>query len=161
MKTKKKKCTVCKKQYPATLVYFHKQAGGKDGLHSQCKVCRAIYRKKYLQTDGGKRAFGNAMRKYRQTQGAKNFQKMWRLNHKYNMTPKEYDKLYKRQKGCCAICGIHQSVFKKALCVDHNHITGEIRGLLCNSCNWAIGYLKVDKMGFDLLTSAIVYIQGL
>lgn len=47
----------------------------------------------------------------------------------------ERQKLYDKQKGCCYICGKHESNFAKRLAVDHNHKTGRVRGLLCYRCN--------------------------
>jgi len=61
--------------------------------------------------------------------------------------------LYEQQEGCCAICGTAGTLSatserthrrKGVLCIDHDHITGEVRGLLCTACNLAIGYLKDD-----------------
>jgi len=50
------------------------------------------------------------------------------------------------QNGKCAICegtdGGHRNGEPKALAVDHNHKTGKVRGLLCESCNQGIGKLK-------------------
>lgn len=57
------------------------------------------------------------------------------------MTVKEYNKLFRKQKGCCAICGKHVTEFKRALAVDHNHVTGRIRGLLCARCNVFVAHL--------------------
>lgn len=48
-------------------------------------------------------------------------------------------KEYKRLKGLCKICG---SFPKRKLSLDHDHKTGKIRGLLCNSCNMALGLFK-------------------
>ncbi len=48
---------------------------------------------------------------------------------------KERAEFYEKQKGCCAICGKHESLFKNRLNLDHNHKTLQIRGLLCYFCN--------------------------
>ena len=48
---------------------------------------------------------------------------------------KERAEFFKKQDGKCAICGKHQSLFKRRLCLDHNHKTGQLRGLLCFYCN--------------------------
>jgi hypothetical protein len=66
------------------------------------------------------------------------------LLYKYGITLKDYNDIYDAQEGKCAICGIHQSELKLPLGVDHDHITGKIRGLLCRKCNWAIGLLEED-----------------
>ena len=55
--------------------------------------------------------------------------------HKYSITIEEYNRLFRRQKGCCAICRIHQDKLKRRLAIDHNHKTGKIRGLVCQKCN--------------------------
>lgn len=60
-----------------------------------------------------------------------------------------------RQDGCCAICGQSEKDLKKQLCIDHCHITGKIRGLLCNRCNWLLGHAK-DNM--YILQAAIKYL---
>ena len=58
-----------------------------------------------------------------------------------NITQKEYEGLLVEQNYSCAICDKHQSVLNKTLAVDHDHETGEIRGLLCWECNTALGKL--------------------
>ena len=73
------------------------------------------------------------------------------------ITKIEYNKMFKAQKGCCAICGRHQSEFGKRLAVDHNHLTGKIRGLLCNSCNLILGHAK-DSRG--VLLRAMQYLRN-
>ena len=58
----------------------------------------------------------------------------------YGLTPEQYDELLKRQGGKCAICRARPK--SKRLAVDHDHATGEVRGLLCadseRGCNHAI-----------------------
>jgi hypothetical protein len=61
-----------------------------------------------------------------------------KLKH-YGITPEQYNEIFNRQKGKCAICGKPQTELKKRLHIDHNHITGEIRGLLCFNCNLILG----------------------
>jgi hypothetical protein len=48
---------------------------------------------------------------------------------------KERDYFFRKQNGRCAICDKHQSNFKRRLNLDHNHKSGQIRGLLCYYCN--------------------------
>lgn len=57
------------------------------------------------------------------------------LRLKYGITIEQYNELLHKQKGCCALCDRPQTEFKTRLAVDHNHATGEIRGLLCAYCN--------------------------
>lgn len=97
------------------------------------------------------------MAKYKKEWIAKN-PKDWRVKtfkHRYGITLEEYEKMFASQKGCCAICGSHQSELKKSLHIDHCHESKKIRGLLCQKCNSFLG-LAHDNV--DLLKSAIKYL---
>jgi hypothetical protein len=59
---------------------------------------------------------------------------------KFNMTIEQYEQMFERQGGVCAICG--RPPKKHALHVDHCHKTGKVRGLLCFSCNGALGWFE-------------------
>jgi hypothetical protein len=73
---------------------------------------------------------------------------------RYGITVAEYDRLFADQNGVCAICGNTNDDI--ALCIDHDHKTNEVRGLLCNLCNRAIGLMKDD---YKLLIKAAVYVR--
>ncbi len=62
--------------------------------------------------------------------------------------------LLDRQKDNCAICGI---LPKEELRADHNHQTGQVRGLLCNKCNLMLG-LVGDSI--PTLNQAVTYLEG-
>lgn len=57
------------------------------------------------------------------------------LRRKYGITLEQYDQLLSQQDGRCAVCTRPAEAFTTRLAVDHNHVTGEIRGLLCTHCN--------------------------
>lgn len=59
----------------------------------------------------------------------------YQLIRKYGITVKQYDELLERQQGRCAVCVRPAEEFPRRLAVDHDHVTGEVRGLLCNYCN--------------------------
>jgi hypothetical protein len=63
-----------------------------------------------------------------------------RLKRMYGITLSDYKQMYRQHGGKCAICA---KKYPK-LCVDHNHHTGRVRGLLCRLCNAAIGAFKDD-----------------
>jgi hypothetical protein len=65
--------------------------------------------------------------------------KEYQLKVLYGMSYKDYWNLYCDQHGCCAICGKHRSKLNRELCVDPNHKTEKVRGLLCYNCNTFIG----------------------
>ncbi len=65
---------------------------------------------------------------------------------KRKITPNLYDKMLEAQGGLCAICKTDKPGGKGDFHVDHNHVTGAIRGLLCHNCNTGIGSLGDDPM---------------
>jgi hypothetical protein len=85
--------------------------------------------------------------------GRGNFE--WDLWKNYRIRFDEYKQLYEEQKGCCAVCGVHESNFKRKLHVDHDHQTGQVRGLLCTQCNPGIGYFQHS---IERLEMAIQYL---
>lgn len=80
----------------------------------------------------------------------------YNLKHLYGISIEQYDEMYQRQGGRCAVCGTHQSLLKRRLYVDHDHKTGKVRGLLCYNCNSAIGKLGDSLEG---LQRAIDYMK--
>jgi hypothetical protein len=71
----------------------------------------------------------------------------------YGISMADYEAMFERQGGACAIC--KRTGLK--LCVDHCHLTGEVRGLLCSRCNSAIGFCSDDPI---LLQAAADYLQA-
>ena len=77
-----------------------------------------------------------------------------RLRKVYKLTVEQYNIMLLAQHGMCAICELDNA--GRRLCVDHNHITGAIRGLLCNRCNRCLGLLKENKL---TLKMALDYLE--
>ena len=75
------------------------------------------------------------------------------LLQSYGMSTEDYDMLSARQGGACAICRRQPAA---PLCVDHCHATGKVRGLLCRTCNSAIGFLRDDEA---LVAAALAYLR--
>lgn len=101
-----------------------------------CKHCgepftvkgyRATRRKGYCSTSCRARGVATETRPSR---------KSWQET-RYGLTSEDIDRLLQRQAGVCAICQVPHD----ALCIDHDHTTGEVRGLLCKTCNSGIGFL--------------------
>lgn len=80
------------------------------------------------------------------------------LERNYGITLAEYNEMLDDQGGGCFICGRTAAEEGKRLGVDHDHDTGEVRGLLCQNCNTAIGFLQDDPA---LLRSAADYLDSL
>ena len=77
------------------------------------------------------------------------------LRRTFGITQADYQALLARQGGGCGICG--RKPGKISLHVDHDHETGEIRGLLCVGCNNALGQLHDDPV---LLCRAADYVSS-
>lgn len=73
---------------------------------------------------------------------------------RYGITQQQFDALLLQQNNGCAICG--RGFGDKTPHVDHDHATGKVRGLLCKSCNTAIGLLGDSEEGVRL---ALSYLQ--
>jgi len=81
-----------------------------------------------------------------------------KLKRAYGLTPEDYYQMLEDQNGCCAICGTTcPGANRLYFCVDHCHLTGTVRGLLCSSCNIGIGNLKDSRR---LLYNALKYLNG-
>lgn len=86
-----------------------------------------------------------------------------RLMSNYGLTVEDRQRMVDEQDGRCAICLRHETddnfpvgpFGSRALVVDHCHQTGQVRGLLCNNCNVAVGLLQDSA---DLLNRTIEYI---
>ena len=78
------------------------------------------------------------------------------LKWTYGITLEAYNEIFEKQKGCCAICGRHQSEFKRRLHLDHDHATREIRSLLCINCNHMLGNALENA---EILQKGIEYLQ--
>lgn len=86
------------------------------------------------------------------------YEKARRSNlRRYGLTTNDYEDLYSLQNGLCAICGNPQLNRKKHLSVDHDHETGIVRGLLCEKCNWALGWFGDCP---SRILNAIRYLQS-
>jgi hypothetical protein len=99
---------------PKDIKEFHRISRGKQTTQPDCIKCRSD------------REFARGLMRF------------------YGMTVGQYEALLSMQNHKCACCGRHKSKFKRRLHVDHDHKTGEIRGLLCTLCNPLIGYAKED-----------------
>jgi hypothetical protein len=76
-----------------------------------------------------------------------------KLKKQYGITLNEYNEMYNKQEGKCLICN---ELFP-ILCIDHNHLTNKIRGLLCHQCNLMIGN---SGENIKILENAILYINN-
>jgi hypothetical protein len=76
---------------------------------------------------------------------------------KYGLTQEEVIQMHEQRNFKCDICGNDTDHRYDKLCVDHSHTTGNVRGLLCFSCNTLLGNAKDDIM---ILQNAIRYLEN-
>lgn len=113
--------------------------------------------KEYNQRDDVKTAKAKYNKEYRTRPDViKRERKLSRLRHVkkvYGLDAEKYLAMIKDQNGKCAICGLP---LNDDICVDHDHSTGEIRGLLHRRCNSGLGHFGDD---ITILNNAIAYLQ--
>lgn len=159
-----KACRNCNVSLPFS--EFSRRADARDGHQALCKGCTHDYYVRYnsgirtprdrgTRTPEGRRLRRNAnARKYNKKPCAKLAQVRSRLKRKFGLTLDQYNRMVEAQGGACAICaGLARS--DRLLAVDHCHVTGKIRALLCNRCNRAIGMFCDDP---KLLANALSYV---
>lgn len=80
----------------------------------------------------------------------------YHIKVKFGISLEDYEKILLAQDGRCAVCNREAKAFTRKLAVDHCHVTGKIRGLLCFGCNSSLG-----KFGDDLklLEAAMTYLR--
>ena len=122
---------------------FYKNKNSTTGM---CKTCTKENNSDYRK---------NPVIKEREQKRVK--ENMWKKYGIKNMSYERYEEILLQQNNCCKICGIHKSKIKRSLAVDHDHTTGEVRGLLCDKCNNLLGKVKENIF---ILESAIEYLQN-
>ena len=121
-----KVCGKCKTEKPIDAFYRNKST--LNGRYGWCKKCCSKYHKE---------------KGYSRTNKAKLYNKKYHLRKNYGLTLVDFDKMVENQNGVCAICGKPEIIYPR-LCVDHNHKTGKMRGLLCRECNIVLGFFEKD-----------------
>lgn len=156
-----KQCKKCNATKPLTEYYFYQD---RQDYGSACKVCRRKDAKEYGKIN--KEKISEKKKQYRKDNSDLIKQKDKDRYHKYKdryrnkylkntygITQDELDKMISDQDGKCAIC--FSKPDDRPLCIDHCHTSGNVRKLLCHSCNTGIGLLKEDPV---IMASAIKYL---
>ena len=122
---------------------YHGRGTIMDSHHKHCPACnevkpRSAFSKMAGSSDGLQGRCKSCFRIYQRAR-------------KYGLSEKHFRLLLESQDYECAICGKPD----RNLVVDHNHNTGKVRGLLCNSCNVGIGHLQDSVL---ILNRAVGYL---
>ncbi len=140
----RRRCSVCSLE--KLLKEFNRARKGFLGRDTKCKSCKSQYNEKYRRENPGRFAENVAR---------------WTLLRKYGITLEYYKELFDKQRGICGICGSSERDIvngkRKDLAVDHDHLTGRVRGLLCGVCNRGIGALG-DSV--ERIRRALKYLEG-
>jgi protein-arginine kinase activator protein McsA len=142
-------CSRCHTEQPVDQFYpsSYIRKDGTRNLSSWCKTCTKQESAAYQKENPGKvREWG------------------WRkhIRQKYGLTADLYQKMFAEQNGVCAICGESETHTYRSkevgyLAIDHDHVTGKVRQLLCFNCNTGLGRFNDDP---ELLKAAIKYLQS-
>lgn len=145
-----KRCNHCNTE--KGLSEFHKRAESSDGLNHKCKACNQSHAKEWGLANPLKRSIYT--KRYNDNHPEK--RRDTRLKSKYGISQKQYNEMFMQQNGKCIGCERHQSEFSRPLCVDHDHVNGEIRGLLCHPCNHSLGLLRDSLQTLDNLKGYLI-----
>lgn len=165
-------CFKCKKQ--KELCEFGKDLRKKDNLCIYCKPCQTEIRKKHFDETVDKKAQNRQLKwslmseedkqKHRDSgrewarnnyQRRKSYWRIKRLKKEYNLTIEEFDNMLENQEYKCSICKCLLET-EWTTNIDHCHVSGKVRSLLCNKCNSGLGSFK-DNIEF--LEEAIKYLR--
>ena len=143
MDTEVKTCTMCKKE---KIISAFRSRGGsmRHLLKSRCNQCLYGEHKRWVNNNLDR------VKEYRE----KDAWTILKRCSRRGITPEQLIEKYESQEECCAIC--HTKIEISESAIDHNHDTGEFRGLLCKTCNRALGMFKDSP---KVLFSALEYLR--
>lgn len=133
---------------------FYTHSGGGN---SQVEVCKECCRKNEKRRKATNPDYPLQRKRTREKLRAHpEIRKAYHLKDSFGISLECYERKLAEQGGKCAICKTDGSLLKRKLAVDHDHKTGKIRGLLCGSCNTALGSLKDS---FEIVQAAANYLR--
>ena len=142
-------------QYKSTSC-FHKAKKEKGGFQYHCIDCSKQYHakryveqkdklkvqlKKYKAENKEKIEVASLLWKKNNPDKVKQYQRTSNLRKNFGLSMDEYEEMLAKQKNLCAIC-LDDLIPGRTTHIDHNHNTGQVRGLLCMRCNLTIGLIK-------------------
>lgn len=166
-----KHCTDCKRDLELSCFFVDRSHS--SGLHWRCKECTKKYNRFRLDGDtwrptrrgrkprecpdgtrwcGRCRTYLEFSKFTNNERTCKECKKYKAFQLSYGLTKEKYETLIESQEGRCAVCKMRDARY-----VDHNHITGEVRGLLCPQCNTGLGMFQEDIKIFE---AAMEYLQN-
>ena len=149
-----KQCSLCRRTKAVS--EFSPRNDRPGGRQSACRECVRRRERDRRLADVGKARTRDAKKRY----GNPTALRKAKLKYLYGITLQAYEDMFAAQGGLCLICKRpEQRRDRKGrlcrLCVDHDHKTGKIRGLLCRTCNYGIGAFEDDP---QRLVAAAAYV---
>jgi len=128
-------CVICESRYTSEDMFYR----NKKTPTGRCRGCHREIRRSWYEAN---------------TESAKRYSTTWKRENraawrdslrksKYGIPPGTYASMLAEQSGCCAICSRPEPT-TKAFDVDHDHVTGRVRALLCQRSNTGIGHFADD-----------------
>jgi hypothetical protein len=131
-----KKCSTCQIEKP--FEEFNKNKSTKLGIHNQCRSCTKLWKP-------------NPEQRLRYNEKTRQWNRMKRTG----FTPEQYELKLAEQENKCGICATNDPGITNWQ-ADHDHETGQTRGILCQKCNTGIGLLRDNP---EVLQAAIDYLN--
>ncbi|KKN64882.1 hypothetical protein LCGC14_0487160 [marine sediment metagenome] len=179
MSMRTKICRGCQIELPLSAFSKHRTSAGK--LRPRCRKCESLRhreyylknqkqitqrQRKYYHSKPGQEAarkyrvanrdkINHRQRIYRNLGHSQESRRRWKLRYKYGITLERHKQIYTDQGNCCAIC--KRPLPYNKIHTDHDHRTGEIRGLLCRGCNIGLGGFEDNPKS---LRQAINYLRS-
>jgi hypothetical protein len=161
-----KRCNACGALKP--LEHYYRALGTRDGRRGDCIDCtKAAKRERHARNAEAYRARARQwaaenperraayQREYRTRPEVKRRARDAYYRRTHGISADDFDRMLAEQNGRCAICG-RVPEREAAMHVDHDHLDGHVRGLLCIDCNQGIGKLREDP---SILLRAVVYLR--
>ncbi len=154
-----KRCKKCGDRKPLT--EFWRASAMRDGYRNECKCCGRTVRRKHYEANRDtyirkaqewkrrnpeRYAAQQFLRRQARDRSQIRLERDQYLQRTYGLSLPEFEFLVAVQTGRCAICGKDDG---NRLHVDHDHSSGRVRGLLCDSCNRAMGLFHEDPARFE------------
>lgn len=136
-----KECSRCGQVKPVS--EFSPRKGRRSGYVSRCKQCISETQA-YRPYIPGKYPYKPELERNKT------------LKLKYGITSEEFDAMLEAQGGVCKVCKGPPHGRRNVYHVDHDHVTGKVRGLLCHKCNVALGMVQDSP---DHLKALIAYLE--
>ena len=147
-------CPKCKVLKSVSEFNDSKWLHNKAGVEVYCKPCAVVH----SAEDRSRNSSRNSVRdsKRRRTPEVLTHKSILDRMRRYGMSQEFFWDMWESQNAQCAICLVDLVITSKTTHVDHCHVTGTVRGILCQACNMVLGHAKDNT---DVLLRAVEYLR--